>query len=138
MITGWRLIFVLVVIGVVLTVIDFVWLSLIAKQFYTQALGDLLSATPNLRAAAAFYLMYLAGMAYFVVVPALNAGSWRLAILNGALFGLFTYGTYDLANLATLRDWPMKIVVVDMAWGTGLSASVGVISWVIARAVLRV
>lgn len=112
--------------------IDMVWLGLAAKNFYAKHIGFLMKANVNWAAAILFYLLFIAGLVVFVVVPALEKGSWVRALLFGALFGLITYATYDLTNLATLKDWPLVVTVVDLIWGTVLAASVSVGTYVIA------
>jgi uncharacterized membrane protein len=97
---------------------DFAWLGWIAKGFYARELGGLLLARPNFAAAVAFYLVYAGGVQIFCVHPALEADSWVRAWLAGALFGFVAYATYDLTNLATLKNWPLAISVVDLLWGT--------------------
>lgn len=109
--------------------IDGVWLTLIAKNFYAKHLGYLMSKTPNLAAAGIFYLIYVVGMVALVLVPAIEKKSLMQAITMGALFGLCAYATYDLTNLATVKDWPLLITVVDLIWGTTLSALVAGISF---------
>lgn len=110
--------------------IDAVWLTQ-ASGFYRSQIGHLMAETPNLVAAGVFYLLYIAALVYFVVEPAAQAGSLKNAFLRGALFGLVTYATYDLTNLATLRDWPVLITIVDLAWGTILTATTAAVSvWV--------
>ena len=108
--------------------IDFIWLSQIAKTFYSERLGDLLLDKPNLGAAAAFYAIYVVGVVIFSVAPALRAESATTALVYGALFGFFAYATYDMTNYATLRNWPLEVSLVDTAWGaclTGVSALLG-------------
>ncbi|MAM34416.1 MAG: hypothetical protein CMH28_05015 [Micavibrio sp.] len=107
--------------------IDFVWLGLVATNFYKNQLGDLMKDQPNLAVAAVFYLVYVIGLIIFAVAPALKEASWQHALFFGALFGLFAYATYDFTNLSTLRGWPVKVAVVDVIWGTTLSgiASLG-------------
>ena len=112
--------------------VDMVWLGLAAKNFYAKHIGFLMKANVNWAAAILFYLLFIAGLVVFVVVPALEKGSWVRALLFGALFGLITYATYDLTNLATLKDWPFVVTVVDLIWGTVLAASVSVGTYVIA------
>jgi uncharacterized membrane protein len=110
----------------VFAVIDLLWLGVIAKGFYQTNLGHLLGPV-NWYAAVAFYLIFLAGLTYFAILPALESGSFATALMLGALYGFFTYATYDLTNMATLRDWPLVVTIVDIAWGTilgGLVASV--------------
>jgi len=114
-------------------VIDLLWLGVVARGFYRDNLAHLLSATVNWPAAIVFYLIFIAGILYFAVLPALAEGSvWR-AVINGALFGFFTYMTYDLTNLATLPDWPIRVVIVDILWGTVLCASVATSAFYIGR-----
>lgn len=114
-------------------VIDLAWLGVVARDFYRDNLAHLLSATVNWPAAIVFYLIFIAGILYFAVVPALAEGSvWR-AVINGALFGFFTYMTYDLTNLATLPNWPIKVVIVDILWGTALCATVATSAFYIGR-----
>lgn len=102
--------------------IDYVWLTQVAQRFYTGRIGHLMAEHPNLAAAAGFYVVYVVGILVFAVVPALKAESIGHAVVYGALFGFFTYATYDMTNFATLRNWPAIVVIVDIAWGTALSA----------------
>jgi len=104
--------------------IDMVWLGLVARSFYQQHLGFLMAPKVNWLAALAFYLLFIAGILVFVVVPGLKADSLRTTLVHAALFGLITYATYDLTNLATIRDWPLVVTVVDLVWGTVLTAAV--------------
>ena len=113
--------------------IDMLWLGLVAKNFYRAQIGSLLKTDVNLSAAILFYLVFIAGIVFFVLAPALEKTSWRHALFAGAAFGFITYATYDLTNLATMKDWPVLVTVVDLVWGTVLSASVSVISFAIAR-----
>lgn len=112
-------------------VIDGLWLTLIAKNFYAKHLGFLMSKTPNLTAAGIFYVIYVFTMVVLIITPALQKGSLTTAILTGALFGLCAYATYDLTNLATIKDWPLLVTIVDIIWGTVLSAAVAGISYLI-------
>jgi uncharacterized membrane protein len=102
--------------------LDFVWLSVAGALLYKPMLGDLLAPDPSLPVAALFYLFYVVGLVVFAILPAANAGSWLMALGLGALLGLIAYGTYDITNLSTLRDWPVMISVIDMAWGASVSA----------------
>lgn len=120
----------LVSFGVFL-VIDLIWLGLIAKKLYSKYLGYLMAANVNWAAALIFYVIFIIGVMYFVVLPALDAQSWTMALMRGAIFGFITYATYDLTNLATIRDWPLNITIIDLLWGTTLSASVSTISYFI-------
>ncbi len=113
--------------------IDILWLGLIAKNFYAQQIGHLMRPQVNWTAAILFYLIFLAGMVIFVIAPAHLNGSWQYALGYGILFGFITYATYDLTNLATLKDWPLKVVIVDLIWGMVLAGSVSVITWWLAR-----
>ncbi len=106
-------------------IIDMIWLGVVAKSFYQSRLGHLLGDV-NWVAAIIFYLVFLVGLVFFAVYPAATTGVWQTALLYGALFGFFTYATYDLTNLATLKDWPLSVALVDMVWGTVLGASVAV------------
>ena len=112
--------------------IDLVWLTVVSKDFYAKQLGYLLAKNPNLLAALIFYLLFIAGLIVFVITPALDKRLWTHALLAGAFFGLVTYATYDLTNLATIRDWPLIITVVDLVWGMALSATVSIVTYVIA------
>ena len=120
------------VILAVFLVIDGIWLLVIAKKLYAQQLGYLMAEKPRLFAALLFYLLFVLGLQGFVVNPALAAGHVSAALLPGLLFGLITYATYDLTNLATVRDWPVLITVIDLAWGSFVSATVSTVScWII-------
>jgi uncharacterized membrane protein len=104
--------------------IDMIWLGLVAKNFYRQQLGGMLSPTVNWPAAILFYLLFIAGLQLFIVAPALQAGGALQALWRGAFFGLVAYATYDLTNLATLKNWPLLVTVVDLAWGAVLGGAV--------------
>ncbi len=109
------------VTAVVFLAVDYIWLSR-AMGFYRNSLGDLLAEKPNLFAAAAFYSIYFVGIIVFAVMPAARNGGWVSASLLGGLLGLVAYATYDLTNLATLNRWPFVVAVVDMVWGTFITA----------------
>jgi uncharacterized membrane protein len=113
--------------------IDMVWLGLVAKNFYSKNIGFLMKTDVNWIAALSFYLLFIIGLVVFVIQPALEKNAWQNALIMGALFGLITYATYDLTNLATIKDWPMIITIVDLVWGMTLSASVSTISFLIAK-----
>lgn len=115
--------------------IDILWLGLIAKNFYANHLGFLMKTQVNWPVAILFYVIFLVGLVIFVISPAMTKGSWTHALMYGALFGLVTYATYDLTNLATLKDWPVIVTIVDLIWGMVLSASVSVITYFIATKV---
>lgn len=116
--------------------IDLVWLGLIARGFYRSQMGSLMADPIVWWAAILFYLLSIAGIIFFAVVPAIDAGSWTKALMLGAAFGFFTYMTYDLTNLATLQGWSVTLVVVDIAWGTVLCGTVATVSYVIGTRVL--
>jgi uncharacterized membrane protein len=111
--------------GTALTVfllLDMAWLGTMASRFYRPIMGDIALAKVNVMPAIAFYLLYPIGLVIFAVAPALKGGGLQSALLMGGLFGLFTYGTYDLTNQATLRNWTTNLTLVDMAWGGLLGA----------------
>ena len=103
--------------------IDMLWITVIAKRFYLSQIGYLMGDVVWL-AAISFYLLFLLGLTYFATYPAATKGTVLTAVIMGGLFGFFTYATYDLTNLATVRSWPLAITLVDMAWGTVLGATV--------------
>ena len=110
--------------SIVFFIIDIIWLGLIAKNLYAKYLGQFLSEQVNWTAAIIFYLIFIAGIMIFAIYPAVEKSSLMHAIIYGVLFGFFTYSTYDLTNLATMKDWPMNIVIIDIAWGSALSGLV--------------
>ena len=103
--------------------LDFVWLSFASGNFYRPQLGDLLLPKPNLSVAAVFYLIYVVGVVVFAVMPAFGARSWPVALGLGALLGIVAYGTYDFTNLSTIKGWTTAVSLVDLAWGTILTAT---------------
>ena len=117
-----------------LLLLDGPWLTLMGPRFYAPRLAHLLSASPQWSAAGAFYLLYALGVALLVVLPALESGAGAgRAFGRGALLGLVAYGTYDLTNQATLRDWPVIVTLVDMAWGTFLTGVASAVAFSAAR-----
>ena len=112
--------------------IDIVWLGVVAKSFYNKQLGSLLAPNVNWAAAGTFYLLYIFGIIYFAVLPGLDKSSLKTTLINGALLGLLAYATYDLSNLATLKNWPFTVVVVDIVWGIILTSTVAIIGYGIA------
>lgn len=114
-------------------IIDIIWLGVIAKGFYRRHLGFILSPEVNWVAAVIFYLMYIAGIMFFAVRPAVNRNSWVKAAVLGGLYGFFTYATYDFTNIATIKNWPLVIVLVDVLRGVGLCPVVGTLSFAIAK-----
>lgn len=111
--------------------IDFTWLTIIAKNFYSQQLGYIMKTNVNFVAAGLFYLLFVVGLVIFSILPALEKNSWIQAIFLGSLLGFISYSTYDLTNLATIKNWPLIVTVVDMVWGTILGAIVSLISYYI-------
>lgn len=119
----------------VFLMVDMLWLGIIAKNLYQKYLGEFLTDKVNWTAAMVFYLIYVIGISIFAIYPAVNKGSVFNAIFMGALFGIFTYATYDLTNLATLKGWPLPIVFIDILWGAVLSAVVSysgfyIVKWI--------
>jgi len=106
--------------------IDMLWLGLIARTFYKKYLGYLMAPSVNWAAAIIFYLMFIVGVLVFVVLPGLEKQSLKITIIRAILFGLITYATYDLTNLATVKDWPLTITIVDLIWGMVLTTLVSI------------
>ena len=109
--------------------IDLFWLGVIAKNLYREQIGFLMTDQIRWGAALLFYCLYLIGLVFFAILPAVKQNNWNVALFNGALFGLICYATYDLTNLATLKGWPVKIVVYDLLWGTFISAATSLITY---------
>lgn len=122
---------------IVFFAIDMLWLGFIAKNFYGRQLAQFLAPEVNWIAAIIFYLLFIIGIFIFAILPAVEKQSWSQALVYGALFGFFTYATYDLTNLATLSNWPIKVVVVDILWGIFLTASVSISGYFISLWVNR-
>lgn len=114
-------------------VIDLIWLGVIGKGIYQKYMGHLMRETPNWPVAIIFYLLFIVGLVVFVIHPALDAKSLNYALIYGAMFGFFTYMTFDLTSLAVLKGWSWEIVVIDIIWGTVLSTSVSAATFLIAR-----
>jgi uncharacterized membrane protein len=108
----------------VLVIFDLIWIGIIAKKFYRKQLDSIMSSSVNWWAAAVFYLLYTLGLMVFVIVPGMEHGNILRVFLMGALFGLIAYGTYNLTNLATLKDFGLKMVLFDMPWGAALTATI--------------
>jgi len=111
--------------------VDMAWLVLVARKFYNEKLGYLMRPDVNFIAAFIFYLIFIAGLISFVIAPAVEKQSWIHALLYGIFFGLVTYATYDLTNLATIKDWPIIVTIVDLVWGMVLSGSVSLLTYLI-------
>lgn len=113
-----------VLFGVIFGILDGLWLTVVAKQFYQKQIGGLLRKKPDMRYALLFYVLYVLSVVVFVLQPAMQHEAWPVFAM-GALFGLVAYGTYDLTNMATLKNWSQRVVLADMAWGalaTGVAA----------------
>ncbi len=120
-----------IIAAVLFVLIDMVWLGFIAKDFYREKLGSLLSPDVNWPAAIIFYSLYIGGILYFAVHPALKDASWQMALLKGAILGGLCYATYDLTNMATLKGWPWQIVIVDIIWGMVLTGAISLGTYLI-------
>ena len=107
---------------VVMVALDIIWLGFVAKSFYQEGIGHLMAEKPVVPVAVAFYVMYAIGLVFFAVVANEASTGYGKTVLHGALFGFFAYATYDLTNLATLKNWPVGLALLDMAWGTVVSA----------------
>ena len=112
--------------GGIMGILDFVWLGFVAKKLYYSEMGNILLKDFNMVPALMFYVIYVVGVLVFVINPAIEKGSWTYALGYGALFGFVAYATYDLTNLATLKGFSPKIVVIDLAWGAFITATVAV------------
>lgn len=112
--------------------LDFAWLGVVARGFYREQMGDLMRSQVQWLPAIGFYALFIAAVLVFVVVPSVERGSLGRAVGLGAFFGLVTYATYDLTNLAVLRGFRAPLALVDMAWGTALCAAVSVVGYLVA------
>jgi uncharacterized membrane protein len=112
--------------------VDMLWLGVIAKNFYRDKLSFIFTGEVNWAPAIIFYLIYIAGILYFSILPGLDGGNWKMVLLNGAILGFLCYATYDLTNMATIKQWPLIVVFVDIAWGTVLTGTVAVLSYLAA------
>lgn len=117
-------------------VIDMIWLGLVARKFYKKYLGFIMAEKVKWPAAIIFYLFFIFGLLFFVVIPSLGQDCWFYALWTGALFGALCYATYDLTNLATLKNWPLLVTIVDICWGAALSGTLAVIGFVFGRLIL--
>ena len=122
---------------VIFFLVDIVWLGVISKKLYKEYLGHLMAPNVNWAAALVFYFLFIAGLVFFVIMPAIEKGDLMYAITVGAFFGLITYGTYDLTNLATLKDWPLNITIIDLIWGTFLNAATSGITYFAATSLFK-
>lgn len=129
-----KYVWIYLVAAVVFLAIDAVWLGYVARDFYKNRIGDLLLDSPRFGIAAGFYAIFVIGLVYFAIAPALAAGSFWLAVFNAALFGMFCYMTYDATNLSTMRGFDATVAVVDIVWGATLSAFTAGVTYLVARA----
>lgn len=120
-------------LAIAFLLIDTIWLGLVAASFYKATIGHLLAEKPDFVAAGFFYLIYLAGTVHFVVLPAARDGGAPKALVQGALFGFVAYATYDLTNMATMRDWPLSVTLADLAWGAFITGLTSLISTLAVR-----
>lgn len=127
-----KTLYIYLITTVIFFAIDMVWLGFIAKNFYREKLGFILSPDVNWYAAVTFYLIYIGGILYFAVLPAMRDESWQTALLQGAVLGFLCYATYDLTNMATIKNWPLTVVLVDIVWGIVLTGSCALISYLAA------
>jgi uncharacterized membrane protein len=114
--------------------IDLAWLGLVARDMYRRHIGHLMSSRVNWVAGVFFYLTFIVGILVFAVYPSVDKGSVLHAAARGALFGFFAYSTYDLTNLATLKDWPLSITIVDITWGMVLTSAVSAAGFFLVKA----
>lgn len=117
-----------------LLVLDAIWLGLVARTFYRDQLGDLMLPQPALGIAALFYVFFAVAVVVLAVLPAVSAASLTTALVYAAILGLAAYGTYDITNLSTLKNWPVTMTLVDMAWGTFVTAATAAGGYAAARA----
>jgi uncharacterized membrane protein len=122
---------------IVLVALDMLWLGSTFRTVYLPALGGVMSSDAKVPAAVVFYAIYPVGLVYFAIAPALRTGAWSSALIGGALFGFFVYMTYDLTNLATLKEWSLRVSLIDMAWGTVLNGVAATVSYLVTRLVVR-
>lgn len=118
------------VVAAAFAVIDAIWLKTM-NPFYRGQIGELLADRPNLGYAVVFYLIYIAGIVFFALRPTLDGGSWLSAVGYGAALGAFAYATYDLTNAATLKTWPLQLIIVDILWGAALTALATLAGWLV-------
>ena len=109
--------------GLTFAAIDFVWLTTMTDRLYKPVIGSIMADKPDMKAAVAFYLISIAGTVFMAIAPALKDGAWTRAALNGAVLGFVAYATYDLTNQATLSAWQTKLTLIDLMWGTVLTAA---------------
>ena len=109
--------------GLTFAAIDFVWLTTMTDRLYKPVIGSIMADKPDMKAAVAFYLISIAGTVFLAIAPALKDGAWTRAALNGAVLGFVAYATSDLTNQATLSVWQTRLTLIDLMWGTVLTAA---------------
>nr|WP_300006294.1 DUF2177 family protein [Tissierella sp.] len=129
----WDFIKMFLVAFVVFMLVEGIWLVVVAKEFYKKEIGYIMSKSPKLIPTVVFSLVFVIGLVFFVIKPALLKDSWQYALLVGIFFGLVTYSTYDLTNHANLEGWPLKVTIVDLIWGGSMSAIVSTLSFFILK-----
>jgi uncharacterized membrane protein len=127
-----RIIKLYIITGIVFMSLDAIWLGWLAKPLYESALKDKLRTPPNWYAATAFYLIFIAGLLYFSILPSAESGKLTTALVNGSLIGLLTYSTYGLTNLSTLQGWPLKMTLIDICWGIFICTATSITSSLLA------
>ncbi len=125
------------VTAVVFLAVDAIWLSTMTGMLYRPIMGDALAAQPRFVPATAFYLLYVVGIVYFAIAPALTSGNWSTAAINGAIFGFMAYATYDLTNQATLKNWTTLLTLADLTWGTVLTCVSATVGYFLTTLILR-
>ena len=116
--------------------LDLLWIGVVARDFYRDGMGALMADKPRLDIGLIFYALFVAGLVIFGIRAGVAANDWKQALLYGALFGFFCYATYDLTNLAVMKNFPVKLALVDLAWGTIVSGVTSALTVVIAKALL--
>lgn len=112
-------------------ILDIIWLGVITRNYYSSEIGHLMSEKVNYLAAIAFYLIFVTGLVILAIMPGLKDENLKRTIINAAILGFVSYATYDLTNLATLKDWPLKMVLIDISWGTIISTITSIIGFYI-------
>ena len=120
-----------VVTFVVFIILELFWLNILAKNLYQQEIGYIMKSKPSLIPAVLFSLLFVGGLVFFVVNPAIEQNSWSYALFAGIFYGLITYATYTLTNLANLDNWPLKVTIIDLLWGMVLGGAASMISFFI-------
>ncbi len=133
----WMYIKVIITALIIFLVIDFIWLGAIANRLYQQQLGPILKDQFNLVPAIIFYIVFVIGLSIFVIIPGIESGSILRLLLLGALYGFVTYATYDLTNYATLKGFPLNIVIIDLIWGTFVATATTYLTYIFYQGVLK-